>query len=71
MTLEQLLRWAKKRQLHIEILGDGSCEIEYPVGEDGQWTDSNEDFDYVYLTDGNTLKKALTQAHCLLEKKMT
>jgi hypothetical protein len=53
MNLEELLQWAKRMSLFIEIRGNGSAEV--------QMLDHAED--YVFLSSGNTLKEALEFAH--------
>jgi len=52
MSLELLLQWAAKCSLYIEILGDGSTEIQF----------CDEITDYRYIAGGRNLREALIGA---------
>ena len=51
-TLEDLLEWAKSLSLYIEILGDGSAEVQM----------MEDDENYVTYAEGETLLEALLSA---------
>lgn len=53
LILEDLLEWAKSLKLYIEILGDGSAEVQM----------MEDDENYVTYTTGDTLMDALVLAH--------
>lgn len=57
--ITDLLKWARRNELYIEICGDGSTSVEDP----------DENSFYEHLSTGDTLQKALLKARKILAEK--